>query len=254
MALTGGATVIAAARSPAKLAELGDGGGRLIPMPADFSSQADTDRFFEKLRDDGRKIDVLVNNVGILNNNFALTPEGREESFATNILTQYLLTERLIEAGMLNREGVVVNMSSGGMYNAPLMVGAMNVTKADKYRGVFAYAVHKRGQVELTKYWQTLYGAARGLHFYVMHPGWAKTAGVARSLPRFYKILNLVLRDGKQGGETAIWLAATKPVCEPGAFWFDRAVRAEHVFPATRNTKDTPAGLAEYLRRELKLS
>src|SRR4051812_10747107 len=82
MALKAGATVIAAARNPAKLAELGDGGGRLVPMAVDLASQADTERFFGKLRDDGRKIDVLVNNVGILNNNFALTAEGREESFA----------------------------------------------------------------------------------------------------------------------------------------------------------------------------
>ena len=253
MALEAGATVIAAARNPAKLAALGDGAGRIVPMAVDFASQADTERFIGKLREDGRKIDVLVNNVGILNNEFELTSEGREASFATNILTHFMLTERLIAGNMLGRDGVVINMSSGGMYNAPLMVGAMNVTRPEKYRGVFAYAVHKRGQVELTKYWQTLYGP-RGLHFYVMHPGWAKTAGVARSLPRFYKVLNLILRDGKQGGETAIWLAATKPSCAPGAFWFDRKIRAEHVYPATRNSKDSPADLADYLRRELQMA
>jgi dehydrogenase/reductase SDR family protein 12 len=141
-------------------------------------------------------------------------------------------------------------MSSGGMYNAPLMVDKMNVTNPKYYRGVFAYAVHKRGQVELTKYWQDTYGA-RGMRFYVMHPGWAETAGVQRSLPRFYKILNSVLRNGQQGTDTAIWLAATKPASAPGAFWFDRAPRAEHAFEMTKQTKFTPADLAASLRQEL---
>ena len=67
----------------------------------------------------------------------------------------------------------------------------------------------------------------------------------------FRSVLNLILRNGFQGTDTALWLAATKPTCAPGAFWFDRAPRDEHVYDATKVTKDTPAGLAEYLRGEL---
>jgi dehydrogenase/reductase SDR family protein 12 len=247
-----GATVLAAARSEAKLSELvaAHRAGAVVPLAVDLALQRDTEALVGRLIQEGRKIDVLVNNVGILNNDFELTAEGREASFATNILTHFLLTERLIEKGILKPGAVVISMSSGGMYNAPLMVDRMNVTNPKAYRGVFAYAVHKRGQVELTKYWQETYGP-RGFRFYVMHPGWAETAGVKRSLPRFYKILNAILRDGRQGTDTAIWLAATRPDCAPGAFWFDRAPRTEHIFDLTRQTKDTPASLAAYLRREL---
>ncbi len=247
-----GAVVLAAARSAAKLEALVKEApaGKVIPFPTDLALQRDTEALAAKLILDGRKIDVLINNVGILNNNFALTAEGREESFATNILNHFLLTERLIDKGAFRPDSVVVNMSSGGMYNAPLMVKLMNVTDEAKYRGVFAYAVHKRGQVELTKYWQEKYGP-RGMHFYVMHPGWAETAGVQRSLPNFYKVLNLILRNGEQGTDTALWLADTKPNCAPGTFWFDRAPRDEHAYEATKVTKDTPESLAEYLRGEL---
>ena len=245
-----GATVLAAARSSEKLNELIGQmpGAKIIPVVADLSLQKDTATMVDHLTSAGHKIDVLVNNVGVLLDDHALTSEGRESSFAINILNHFLLTERGIEKGLLKPEATVINMSSGGMYNAPLMVAKMNVTDPSGYRGVFAYAVHKRGQAELTKYWHQKY---RKMNFYVMHPGWAKTDGVKRSLPRFYKILNTVLRDAYQGSETAIWLAATKPKCEPGAFWFDREPRSSHAFPATRLTKNTPNDLTEFLMLEL---
>ncbi|MBL8642459.1 MAG: SDR family NAD(P)-dependent oxidoreductase [Rhodospirillaceae bacterium] len=247
-----GATVLAAARSEAKLKELvadsGSAGANIIPVVADLSLVKDTAAMIDKLNAEGRKIDVLMNNVGLLLDDLVLTAEGRETTFATNILTHFQLTERGIETGLLKPDAVVVNMSSGGMYNAPLLVSKMNVTDPKQYRGVFAYAVHKRGQAELTKYWAQKY---RAMKFYVMHPGWAKTDGVKTALPRFYKILNLVLRDGHQGTDTAIWLAATKPNCEPGAFWLDRAPRESHAFAMTRITKNLPADLVDSLSKEL---
>lgn len=245
-----GATVLVVARNPEKLRELiaATPGTAMEPVPCELELQKDVQRMVDELAASGRTIDVLVNNVGILNDNMALTSEGREQSFAINILNHFLLTEQAIARGILKPDATVVNMSSGGMYNAPLLVPAMNVTDPAKYRGVFAYAVHKRGQAELTKHWAQKH---RGMNFYVMHPGWAKTEGVKRSLPRFYKILNTVLRDGHEGTDTAIWLAATKPKCEPGAFWLDRLPRESHAFPQTRLTKYVPGDLVDYLNKEL---
>ncbi|MDX2142075.1 MAG: SDR family NAD(P)-dependent oxidoreductase [Rhodospirillaceae bacterium] len=245
-----GATVLAAARSGEKLAEViaETPGANIVPVVVDLSLQKSTSRMVDDLAAAGHKVDVLVNNVGVLLDDHALTSEGRENSFAINILNHFLLTERGIEKALLKPDATIINMSSGGMYNAPLMVAKMNVTDPTGYRGLLAYAVHKRGQAELTKYWHQMH---RGMNVYVMHPGWAKTDGVKRSLPRFYKILNTVLRDGHQGSDTAIWLAATKPKCEPGAFWFDRVPRSSHAFPATRLTKDVADDLVAYLKQEL---
>jgi dehydrogenase/reductase SDR family member 12 len=85
----------------------------------------------------------------------------------------------------------------------------------------------------------------------VMHPGWADTEGVRTAMPRFRRMLRLVLRNNAQGADTAIWLAATRP-SKQGAesFWFDRAPRAAHAYPATSVTKYTSADLADFLRRE----
>ena len=98
-------------------------------------------------------------------------------------------------------------MTSGGGYNVPLNIAMLNMTNPKKYNGTGAYGFHKRAQIVLNQYWRDKYGA-RGITFYVMHPGWADTDGVKRSLPRFRKILKSILRDAESGADTALWLAA----------------------------------------------
>lgn len=249
-----GARVIAVARNPQKLDKLVSeavGEGNVVPIAADLSLMSDTAALAERLRAENNQFDVLVNNVGALVHEHELTAEGKESSFALNILNHYLLTERLIAGGSINPGGSVISMSSGGMYNAPLMVDRMNVTDPGQYAGVFAYAVHKRGQAALTVYWQEKYGTARDLRFYVMHPGWTDTEGVQTAMPRFRRILRLILRNGYQGGDTAIWLAAKRPQADPSGFWFDRKPRSAHAYAGTRKTKDTPESLAAFLDNEI---
>ena len=91
-----------------------------------------------------------------------------------------------------------------------------------------------------------------GISVNAMHPGWADTAGVQRSLPRFRKILKSILRDAESGADTAIWLVAKRPSQpEEELVWFDRAVRTAHVYPHTRTTRETPQSLVAWLEAEL---
>jgi dehydrogenase/reductase SDR family member 12 len=252
-AARGGATVYALARSRDKLAQVArtaPGPGRVIPLVVDLSSVSDTRRAAMQLVEPGTKVNVLVNNVGLLLDELTTTQEGFETSYATNLLNHWVLTEALIEADALRPQGTVIEMSSGGMYNAPLTLAYMGMKHPSKYNGVYAYAVHKRGQAELVKYWQERHGV-RGLRFYVMHPGWADTEGVKTAMPNFRRRLKSVLRDSAQGADTALWLAATRPT-QPGpeAFWFDRAPRPAHAYPHTAVSKHTAQDLAEFLAHE----
>ena len=252
-----GATVTAVARSEPKLAVLREDARRagiqgVATECCDFTSQSDTERLLRRLEGAGRKLDVLVNNVGVLLDDLSVTAEGRESSFVSNLLSHYQLTEGLIRAGLLaGPKATVINMTSGGGYNMPLMVAMLNVTDPAKYNGVFAYGFHKRAQIVLNQYWRDMYGS-RGIAFYVMHPGWADTDGVKRSLPRFRKILRPILRDAAAGADTALWLAGTRPAQpEHELVWFDRAIRPAHVYDRTRTTQDTPRSLVAYLESEL---
>ena len=251
-----GANVTAVARSADKLAalraEAATAGLEVDTETCDFTLQRDTARLVERLVASGRKVDVLVNNVGVLLDDLTITAEGREASFVSNLLSHYQLTEGLIRRHMLREPGAtVVNMTSGGGYNVPLMVGMLNVTDPKRYSGVAAYGFHKRAQVVLNQYWRDTYGS-RGVAFYLMHPGWADTDGVKRSLPRFRKILRPILRNEASGADTALWLAGTRPSQpEHELVWFDRAARPAHVYERTKTTKDTPQSLVAYLEAEL---
>jgi dehydrogenase/reductase SDR family protein 12 len=255
-ALRGGATVTAAARSADKLRilEADAKAAGLVGLDTeccDFTSTADTQRLIERLIAKGRRIDALMNNVGVLNDDLVVTSEGREASFTSNLLSHYQLTEALIAKGVLGRGPPVVNVTSGGGYNVPLSTAMLNVTDPARYNGTVAYGFHKRAQMVLNQHWRDSYGH-RAIDFYVMHPGWSDTAGVQRSLPRFRKILRPILRDERSGADTAIWLAATRPdQPEQELVWFDRKVRTAHAYERTRATKDTPASLVAALQTEL---
>jgi len=133
----------------------------------------------------------------------------------------------------------------------PLMVEALRMP-AHAYNGVLAYGLHKRAQVVLTDWWRNRH-RARGLSFYVMHPGWADTEGVRTSLPRFRRLLGPVLRDEAQAADTALWLAAQRPVqSRDDLVWFDRKARPAHVFARTRKSAGTPAELVALLEEELQ--
>ena len=244
-----GARVLAVARSDDKLAALkADAASprRLVPVNCDLSLMAAVGRLPESPAVSRRPVDVLVNNVGVLLNEHRLTGEGLETSFATNLLGHFVLTEGLRHAGRLADDGIVINVSSGGMYGTPLKLEPMNCQAPKDFDGMAAYALHKRAMVELTGWWNRQWQGQPRVQ--VMHPGWVDTQGVQTSLPGFRRTLKGVLRDADQGADTVLWLADQRP--EPpgqGGIWLDRSLQPEHAFSFTRRASPTAQALVDYL-------
>ena len=249
-AADGSAEVLALSRSADKLADLKSNVGEsILSRPVDLSLTENVLTFLDELSASECKstIDVLVNNVGVLLNKHQVSDEGHELSFATNLLNHYVLTNGLIERGLLADDAVIINMSSGGMYNVPLKVERLNELNPDRYDGVQAYAYQKRAQVELNEWWRQRH-ADRDWCFYVMHPGWVDTEGVKTSLPAFRALFQHVLRDAEAGADTAIWLASARPSQQKeGSIWFDRSEESAHLGRSTRQEGGDVASLVEYL-------
>lgn len=247
----GGARVLAVGRSDNKLKALkaeAAAPSRLVPVKTDLSLIAQIRRLPSARAVISRPIDVLVNNVGVLLNEHQLTDEGLETSFTTNILGPFVLTAALKDAGRLVDSGIVINVSSGGMYGSPLKLEPMNDTDPKSFDGMAAYAMHKRAMVELTRWWNGRWQGAPVAQ--VMHPGWVDTEGVQGSLPLFRRTLQTLLRDADQGADSVIWLAATRPPLPPdGGIWLDRQLRPEHEFAWTRKSPWDADDLAAYLQR-----
>ena len=117
--------------------------------------------------------------------------------------------------------------------------------------GFAAYAAHKRAQVALTDYWRAAFHNL-DVDAYVLHPGWADTAGVQSSLPTFRKILKPILRNANQAADTIIWLAATRPKTIADRVWFDRKQRSTHAYAHTRQPQTTVPALISRLNEDRK--
>jgi len=248
-AVAGGARVLVVARDAQKLRAFAasfERPERIATETADFSLQSEIRALLMRLQEQGVRIDVLVNNVGIQRHVQIMTAEGFESSFATNLQGHYLFTRELLDRGLLHDDAVVIEVSSGGMYNHPLVVADLNKTGSG-YLGVRAYGLAKRAQVVLTRYWRERYAGTRR-SFYVMHPGWVDTASVGRSMPRFRKILRPILRSHEQGADTIVWLAATRPPqANLESIWFDRKERPVHIYAHTPKSPDKAADLVAFL-------
>ncbi len=200
---------------------------------ADLSLLAETAAFAERFSSSHDRLDVLVHNAGALTHEFTRTSEGNEVTFATQVLSPFLLTSALrplLEAAAAAR---VIFVASGGMYTVPLDVAALEPTPSE-YDGVKAYARCKRAQVALAGEW-TRHLAGTGITMNTMHPGWADTPGLRKGLPGFSRALAPLLRSPLQGADTIAWLAAAPEVAAAsGGFYLDRRARALHRLRRTR--------------------
>lgn len=248
-AAAGGAEVLALGRDRGRLGDLESlGAGRVQGFLVDLAGVSATRAAALALARQGR-VDVLVNNVGLMLHDFQCGAEGVEVGFATNLLNHFVLTEALREAGALNARSAVISMSSGGLYGARLDLAALEAGDASTHNGLAAYAQHKRAQVELTRWWNALGGEAPKA--YAMHPGWVDTDGVRSALPQFRRALGRWLRNAEEGADTALWLAAARPpIAADGGLWLDRGLQTEHAFSFTRGGADAQA-LVDFLRARL---
>ena len=173
------------------------------------------------------RLDVLVNNAGVMPPTRQLTADGVELAFATNVLGPWVLTRDL--AGHLAGGGRVVNVSSGGMYAQALDDDLQSVD----YDPVRAYARTKRCEVVLTELWADRL-RDQGIVVHAMHPGWALTPGVSSSLPRFRAVMGPALRTAEDGADTIVWLCGSAEAGRStGLFWHDRRPRPTH-WPSDR--------------------
>ena len=109
-----GATVILACRSVERGQEAAKEIGGLVRVKkCDLASFASVRKFCEEINKEERKVDILINNAGMVTMSRELTEDGQEMQFQSNHLGHFLLTNLLL--GKLNaaKDGArIVNVSS----------------------------------------------------------------------------------------------------------------------------------------------
>ena len=115
-----GASLILAARREERLEQLGNSlrkrfGTVSVLMPVDVSRESDVTDAFSSLPADARKVDILINNAGLvkgLEREWEVSPDDVDVMVDTNIKGLLTMT-RLVVPGMLERgSGHVINLGS----------------------------------------------------------------------------------------------------------------------------------------------
>lgn len=196
--------------------------------------------FGTEFREEVPVLDGLVHNAGAMFEDRAEV-DGIERTVLLHVVAPFLLTHELLPALRASEHpGRVVWVSSGGMYSEALRVEKLQ--SPDDYEPAKSYARAKRAQVVLTDQLAARLGDEVVVS--AMHPGWAATPGVERSLPTFNKIMGGLFRDPRSGADTAAWLvAADEPVARPGEFWLDRRTRRTAYVPGTETRPEQAMAL-----------
>jgi dehydrogenase/reductase SDR family protein 12 len=198
------------------------------------------------LRDEGRRLDVVVNNAGTMPDQRRRSADGHELMFATHVLGPFALTSWLSEQLADSAPARVINVSSGGMYTQRLPVEDWESVHA-AYSPPRIYARTKREEVVITEMWAEKL-RDRGVVVHAMHPGWVDTPGVSGALPGFRSVSRPILRTPDEGADTIVWLGgAPEAVAISGLFWHDRRPRpTHHPLGPSRDDPRARQGLWDY--------
>lgn len=178
-------------------------------------------------------VDVVVHNAGAMFARHERTVDGFERTYQVHVLAPFVLTALLLPSLAERRDARVITVTSGGMYARRLEVAALGAERG--HTGPGSYALAKRAQVVVNHEWARRFGG-HGVAFHAVHPGWALTPGVERSLPTFRRLTGPILRDPDEGADTIVHLALADAATLPsGRLWHDRRVRLEHRVPWTRS-------------------
>src|SRR5690606_16367553 len=145
----GGAKVVMACRSPDKAGAAIGEIRRRVPqadvalMKLDLSSLASVRGFADTFRAAHSRLDLLINNAGIMGTPFAQTADGFESQMGTNHLGHFALTGLLIEALLATPGARVITVGSMGHWRArPLDLDDLHYTRRP-YQPFDAYCASK---------------------------------------------------------------------------------------------------------------
>ncbi|MFK0099341.1 oxidoreductase [Streptomyces sp. NPDC091040] len=177
--------------------------------------------FAEKLHADHARLDVLVNNAGVMAPPRTLSPQGHEVQFAANHLGHFALTGRLLDLLSAGTDPRVVTVSSPNHRKAHLyfddLTGERRYSPMGYYNqsklanAVFGHELHRR----LTE-------AGSPVRSLLAHPGYTATGlqtggPVALVSLMFGRVLKPLAQPPAQGALPQLY-AATEPGAEGGEF------------------------------------
>lgn len=178
----------------------------------------------EILREKLFAINVLINNAGGIVNEYELSADGYEMTFALNHLGHFLLTLSLMP--LLERgQARIINVSSDAHRTGrPLFDDLSREQKPDKYSAIKAYGKAKLFNIYFTQSLAEKY-KGEGITAFALHPGVVNT-NFGNKLGGLGKLLLWLARPfmiaPKQGAQTSVYLATAQKLDAQSGKYFTR--------------------------------
>jgi len=181
-------------------------------LVADLSAQAQVRRLAGDFCARYPRLDVLVNDAGIINFRRQLSPDGIEMNFALNHLAYFLLTNLLLDTLKASAPARVVNVSSNSHRGQHL-----DFENLELIHGYWAGTAYGRSKLANLYFTYELARRLEGMGVTVnaMHPGFVRTNMAANNGPLVRLFLPLVHRNSltpEEGARTIVYLASSPQV------------------------------------------
>ncbi|KAJ8967909.1 hypothetical protein NQ317_018829 [Molorchus minor] len=112
-------------------------GARVVIKLLDLSDFSVIRDFVDQIKNEYDKIDILINNAGIISHPNRKTVDGNELTFLTNYLGPFLLTHLLLPVLSKSDNGRVINISALAHFNGKLKLDDLNSEKQFNEKGCF---------------------------------------------------------------------------------------------------------------------
>lgn len=198
----------------------------------DFSVQDSIRECADKIKNDLKAIDLLVNNAGVVNTEYSETIDGIENTFAVNHLGYFLFTNLLLDLVKKESESRIINVSSAAHHFVKGMQWDDINYKDDFKMGLKAYGQSKLGNILFTK--QLAKKLQKdGVTVNAIHPGGVNTSLGNQNNSLLGRVLKIILkpffRSPLKGANTIIYLAEIDGLSITGAYWVDgRVAKTSH--------------------------
>tara|TARA_B100000674_G_scaffold147063_1_gene116356 strand:- start:161 stop:1024 length:864 start_codon:yes stop_codon:yes gene_type:complete len=198
----------------------------------DFSVQDSIRECADKIKNDLKAIDLLINNAGVVNTEYSETIDGIENTFAVNHLGYFLFTNLLLDLVKKESESRIINVSSAAHHFVKGMQWDDINYKDDFKMGLKAYGQSKLGNILFTKQLaKKLQKDAVTVN--AIHPGGVNTSLGNQNNSLLGRVLKIILkpffRSPLKGANTIIYLAEIDGLSITGAYWVDgRVAKTSH--------------------------
>jgi NAD(P)-dependent dehydrogenase (short-subunit alcohol dehydrogenase family) len=199
------------------------GNERVSLMLADLSVQAEARGLAEEFRERHDRLDVLVNNAGLVRSRRVETPDGLELTLAVNHLAPFLLTNLLLDLLKKSAPSRVITVSSEARRGASIDFDDLQSER--RYRGFPVYGMTKMANILFTyELAERLEGT--GVVANCLHPGAVSTNFAQNNrgpIALLFRLFKPFMRSPEQGADTLVYLASSPDAGEiNGKYLTDR--------------------------------